>query len=315
MPGVLWVVQPPIHPRVRPADNGGKFFVLCFQPVTDPCALCAQVTQASAWETMATAWLGVGARSALVSWALGTPWTRRSYVTWFMHMDHDLTHVYQPTWLIHIDHDSSMCDMTHWYCHSHVRMGFALPSTRKSHVTWLIHMDHDSFTCDKTLILPHTCAQDSDIASHMCTRLWYCLTQARQTKEFFCTLWHIKNSHVTCDVTHSYGPWLILMKSAVLWTLGSNVTLPYSRAWHTSFICEQLVYMWPRPFFHGKKVLFSAPLTVISLWVWQRFSMFVLCYGTECEDCKVISSDSVLFLICFVFWALVVWCGNDSHCV
>jgi hypothetical protein len=54
-PGEPWVVQLPIHPRVRLADNGGKFFVLCFQPVTFPCALCAQVTRASARETMATA--------------------------------------------------------------------------------------------------------------------------------------------------------------------------------------------------------------------------------------------------------------------
>ena len=57
-PGELRVVQPPIHPRVRPAENGGKFFVLCFQPVTFPCALCAQVTRASARETMATAHSG-----------------------------------------------------------------------------------------------------------------------------------------------------------------------------------------------------------------------------------------------------------------
>lgn len=54
-PGKLWVVPPPIHSCVRPADHGGKFFVLCFQPVTVPCALCAQVTRASARETMATA--------------------------------------------------------------------------------------------------------------------------------------------------------------------------------------------------------------------------------------------------------------------
>ena len=49
------MVLPPIHSCVRPADHGGKFFVLCFQPVTVPCALCAQVTRASARETMATA--------------------------------------------------------------------------------------------------------------------------------------------------------------------------------------------------------------------------------------------------------------------
>ena len=54
-PGEPWVVLPPIHSCVRPADHGGKFFVLCFQPVTVPCALCAQVTRASARETMATA--------------------------------------------------------------------------------------------------------------------------------------------------------------------------------------------------------------------------------------------------------------------
>ena len=49
------MVLPPFHSCVRPADHGGKFFVLCFQPVTVPCALCAQVTRASARETMATA--------------------------------------------------------------------------------------------------------------------------------------------------------------------------------------------------------------------------------------------------------------------
>ena len=54
-PGEPWVILPPIHSCVRPADHGGKFFVLCFQPVTVPCALCAQVTRASARETMATA--------------------------------------------------------------------------------------------------------------------------------------------------------------------------------------------------------------------------------------------------------------------
>jgi hypothetical protein len=35
-------------PACSPRRNGGKFFVLCFQPVTFPCALCAQVTRASA---------------------------------------------------------------------------------------------------------------------------------------------------------------------------------------------------------------------------------------------------------------------------
>jgi hypothetical protein len=57
-PEELRVVQPPIHPRVRPAENGGKFFVLCFQPVTFPCALYAQVARASAHGTMATAHSG-----------------------------------------------------------------------------------------------------------------------------------------------------------------------------------------------------------------------------------------------------------------
>ena len=57
-PGKPWVILPPIHSCVRPADHGGKFFVLCFQPVTFPCALCAQVTRASARETMATAHSG-----------------------------------------------------------------------------------------------------------------------------------------------------------------------------------------------------------------------------------------------------------------
>ena len=73
------MVPPPIHPRVRLADNGGKFFVLCFQPVTFPCALCAQVTRASARETMATA----DSRSARdrhwKSRALGTPCTVQTH--------------------------------------------------------------------------------------------------------------------------------------------------------------------------------------------------------------------------------------------
>jgi hypothetical protein len=50
-PGELRVVQPPIHPRVHPTDNCGKFFVLCFHSVTFPRALCAQVAQASARNT------------------------------------------------------------------------------------------------------------------------------------------------------------------------------------------------------------------------------------------------------------------------
>ena len=73
------MVPPPIHPRVRLADNGGKFFVLCFQPVTFPCALCAQVTRASARETMGTA----DSRSARdrhwKSRALGTPCTVQTH--------------------------------------------------------------------------------------------------------------------------------------------------------------------------------------------------------------------------------------------
>jgi len=47
-----------IHPRVRPAENGGEFSVLCFQPVALPRALCAQVARASAQATMATAHSG-----------------------------------------------------------------------------------------------------------------------------------------------------------------------------------------------------------------------------------------------------------------
>jgi len=181
------------------------------------------------------------------------------------------------------------------------------------------------------------------------------------------------------------------MKSTILWTHGSNVTLPYFRAWHISFIREQLVYVWPRPFIHKKKsaiqctldstpltakstmgwlrlvgplkvqvsfaeyslfyrallqkrliilrsllivatpysvqpwrrmngrghvlcsaillswkVLFNAPLTVISLWVWQRFSLFVVCFRPECEDCKVISSEKCVlfnFVLCCERWS------------
>ena len=73
--GELRVVQPPIHPRVRPADNCGKFFVLCFQPVTFPHALYTQVTQASARETMVTADSGSARGRHWKSWALGPPGT------------------------------------------------------------------------------------------------------------------------------------------------------------------------------------------------------------------------------------------------
>ena len=65
------MIQPPIHPRVRLAENCGKFFVLCFQPVTFPCASCAQVTLASASETMATAHSRSARDRHWTSWALG----------------------------------------------------------------------------------------------------------------------------------------------------------------------------------------------------------------------------------------------------
>jgi len=238
------------------------------------------------------------------------------------------THVYRCLLHRYLSDEAIVCNVTHAY--GPWLDSFISTNMTHSRRPWLIHVWHDP------LILPLTCVdgfciaiheeitcdvthsygpgfirmrQDSNIASHMCTRLWHCLTQARQTKELFCTLLHVKNSHATCDVTHSYGPWLIHMTSAVLWTLGSNVTLPYSRAWHTSFICEQLVYMWPCPFIHLKKVLFSAPLTVISLLVLQRFSLFVVCFGTECEDCKVISSDKcvILNLFCVASIGRMVW--------
>jgi hypothetical protein len=67
----LRVIRPPIHPRVRPAENGGEFFVLCFQPVTFPRALCAQVAQASARATMATAHSGSARDRHRIGRALG----------------------------------------------------------------------------------------------------------------------------------------------------------------------------------------------------------------------------------------------------
>jgi len=67
------VVRPPIHPRVRPAENGGEFFVLCFQPVTFPRALCAQVARASAQATMATAHSGSARDRHWMGRALGPP--------------------------------------------------------------------------------------------------------------------------------------------------------------------------------------------------------------------------------------------------
>ena len=69
----LRVIRPPIHPRVRPAENGGEFFVLCFQPVTFPRALCAQVAQASARATMATAHSGSARDRHRIGRALGPP--------------------------------------------------------------------------------------------------------------------------------------------------------------------------------------------------------------------------------------------------
>ena len=73
------MIQPPIHPRVRLAENCGKFFVLCFQPVTFPCALCAQVTQAFARETMATAHSRSARDRHWTSWALGHPDTVQTH--------------------------------------------------------------------------------------------------------------------------------------------------------------------------------------------------------------------------------------------
>ena len=78
-PGEPWVVLPPIHSCVRPADHGGKFFVLCFQPVTVPCALCAQVTRASARETMATADSGSARDRHWKSRARRAPCTVQAY--------------------------------------------------------------------------------------------------------------------------------------------------------------------------------------------------------------------------------------------
>jgi hypothetical protein len=77
--GELWVVQPPIHPRVRPADNSGKFFVLCFHPVTFPRALCTQVGQPSARETMVTADSGSARGRHWKSWGLGPPGTVQTH--------------------------------------------------------------------------------------------------------------------------------------------------------------------------------------------------------------------------------------------
>ena len=73
------MVLPPIHSCVRPADHGGKFFVLCFQPVTVPCALCAQVARASAQATMATAHSGSARDRHWMERALGPPDTVQAH--------------------------------------------------------------------------------------------------------------------------------------------------------------------------------------------------------------------------------------------
>ena len=78
-PKRLRVVRPPIHPRVRPAENGGEFFVLCFQPVTFPRALCAQVAPASARATMATAHSGSARDRHWMERALGPPDTVQAH--------------------------------------------------------------------------------------------------------------------------------------------------------------------------------------------------------------------------------------------
>jgi hypothetical protein len=78
-PGELRVVQTPIHMRVRPADNCGKFFVLCFQPVTFPRALYTQVTQASVHETMVTADSGSARGRHWKTWALSPPCTVQTH--------------------------------------------------------------------------------------------------------------------------------------------------------------------------------------------------------------------------------------------
>jgi hypothetical protein len=73
------VIRPPIHPRVRPAENGGEFFVLCFQPVTFSRALYAQVVQASARATMATAHSGSARDRHWKGRALGPPDTVQAH--------------------------------------------------------------------------------------------------------------------------------------------------------------------------------------------------------------------------------------------
>jgi len=78
-PRELRVVRPPIHPRVRPAENGGEFFVLCFQPVTFPRALCAQVAPASARATMATAHSGSARDRHWIERALGNQCTIQAH--------------------------------------------------------------------------------------------------------------------------------------------------------------------------------------------------------------------------------------------
>ena len=69
----------PNSPACSPTDNCGKFFVLCFHPVTFPRALYTQVTQVSAHETMVTAYSGSVRGRHWKSWGLGPPGTVQTH--------------------------------------------------------------------------------------------------------------------------------------------------------------------------------------------------------------------------------------------